>query len=158
MRLSEKDRFMKYVSENEDGCWEWTGFKMSSGYGRFSQAGRNSSQPTELAHRASYRIFNGDPSGTGVMHSCDNPCCVNPEHLSLGTQTDNMRDAKNKGRNASGEAHGRSKLTLIEVNRIRETEGLFQREIAEIFNVSQATVSDIKNGRKWANLVGEYHR
>lgn len=158
MRLSEKERFMKYVSESENGCWEWLGFKMSSGYGRFSQSGRNSSQPTELAHRASYRIFKGGPSGLDVMHSCDNPCCVNPAHLSLGTRTDNMRDAKNKGRNAHGESHGRSKLSLVDVNKIRAETGLFQRELAQLFNVSQATISSIKNGRKWANSLGEYHR
>lgn len=81
-----------------DGCWSWTGEVNSAGYPRLAVY-RNGGRQRLLAHRISYFIATGeDPAFGVVMHACDNPKCTRPEHLSLGTQADNLRDAAKKGR------------------------------------------------------------
>ena len=83
-------RFMEFVSINsKNGCWEWDGV-IRMGYGRFSKDGR-----MQTAHRVSWEIHHGPILGYLVLHKCDNKCCVNPEHLFLGTQRDNVRDMVN---------------------------------------------------------------
>lgn len=84
----------KYVIRRDTKCWEWQGAKTAFGYGRLKLKGE-----AWMAHRLMYTLTKGDiPEGMVVMHSCDNPCCINPEHLSVGTQKDNMEDCKAKGR------------------------------------------------------------
>lgn len=91
---STRFRFYKYIEEKESGCIEWIGGKDPNGYGRFSLSGKG-----DYAHRASYEIFKGPiPTGLCVCHKCDNPRCVNPDHLWLGTQTENIKDRDAKGR------------------------------------------------------------
>jgi len=83
----------RYAINEETGCWEWNG-KLLAGYGVFRW---NSKQ--QKAHRASYEQYKGAiPDGYFVCHSCDNPKCVNPDHLWVGTQSDNIKDAVRKGR------------------------------------------------------------
>ena len=131
-----------------------------NGYGLFKTPYKN-----QLAHRASYRLFNGELDTRDVMHKCDVPNCVNPEHLSLGTRLENMQDAKRKGRMRVGERHGRSKLTNDQVELIRKSNKL-QRELAVEFGITQGHVSCLKNGTKWQNQKlelgitqeGNYHR
>lgn len=151
-RRSEIERFMSHV-DKQSACWLWTAYRMPRGYGHFRQPNTH-----ELAHRAAYRLFIG-PIGDGldVMHACDNPSCVNPAHLSLGTRTDNMRDAKRKGRNARGEAHGRSKLSAADVAAIRSS-AASQSELARAFGVSQPHVSAIRACKKWAASTAEENR
>lgn len=153
MRRSEKARFMSHVKKATDGCWLWTACTMANGYGQFTPAGAKQGEH-ELAHRASYRIFNAAlDEEMDVMHSCDNPSCVNPNHLRLGTRADNMQDAKRKGRTARGEGHGRRKLTADQVREIRLASGS-QREIADSFGIGQGQVSRIRSGARWASLGG----
>lgn len=146
-KIPVKQRFMEKVTISEDGCWYWTAFCMKNGYGLFRFPNGH-----KLAHRVAYSLFNGDlDPKLDVMHSCDNPNCVNPEHLSLGTRLENMADAKKKGRMVKGEKHGRAKLNNEQALAIKNASGC-QKNIAKEFNISQTLVWEIKNGRKWAHL------
>ena len=116
---------------------------MKSGYGFFRTPARH-----ELAHRVSYRLFNGVLDTRDIMHKCDVPKCVNPEHLVLGSRFENMQDAKLKGRLSIGEKHGGSKLTSDQVDLIKQSTKL-QREIAVDFGITQSHVSCLKSGKKW---------
>lgn len=84
---------VKRVLKTETGCWEWQGIMHHSGYGCFKDKGKFT-----YTHRASYAAFHGDASGMFVCHRCDNPRCLNPDHLFLGTHQENMDDMKAKGR------------------------------------------------------------
>lgn len=142
-----EERFMQQVLV-DDGCWEWGATRSRAGYGVIQESGRL----RKFAHRLSYEIFVGDPTGMSVCHHCDNPGCVKPSHLFLGTQADNMRDMRGKGRAARGERNGMAKLTRAEVKRIRELANdgaLSQRQIGNRFGVHQQTVSRIKLGLRW---------
>ena len=143
------DRFNeKYEIVEPGGCWVWMAAADAYGYGKIGIATGRSAR----AHRISWRLHNGPiPNHLYVLHRCDNPCCVNPSHLYLGTQADNMADMVSKGRSSrhgapSGEKNGMAKLTDIQVERIRLLNGaLTQREISKQFGVSQGHVSEIMN-------------
>ena len=150
------DRFwQKVVRRGPDECWEWTGVKDRNGYGQMSISGK-----TKRTHRLSYELQNGPiPSGLHVLHNCDNPSCVNPKHLHLGTHQDNVREMNERGRwNAggpSGERHGMAKLVAEQVLQIRSryaAGGISQRALASEFNVSQRQILDILKQRRWRHL------
>jgi hypothetical protein len=104
-------------SAGDDACWLWTGSKSRKGYGDMGWRGR-----VRKTHRIAYEITHGEfPAEMQVLHSCDNPRCVNPAHLWLGTNQDNMDDMNRKGRGRfpSGEQHGNHKLTDQQVAEIR---------------------------------------
>lgn len=91
-------RFWNRVNKTEDGCWEWTGSKLPTGYGHLKFDNIQT-----YAHRVSWSLCVGEiPDGLCVLHHCDNPCCVKPDHLFLGTMLDNMHDRDAKGRNNKG--------------------------------------------------------
>ena len=147
--MSDKDikRFWSYVKKGK-GCWEWQGglFKYRGGYGQFSVGNRTDKNRTRKAHRVSFELEHGPvPKGQSILHSCDNPPCVRPSHLSAGTPSDNVIDMMSKGRNAA-------KLTKTGVNVIRGlllTTNLTQEVIGKRFGVGQDTVSLIKHGKIW---------
>jgi len=119
-------------------CWEWLRARHEFGYGIFRVAGRK-----EYAHRYSYVLSYGTvPAGLCVMHKCDNPKCVNPRHLAIGTKADNSLDMVKKLR-GSGQ-----KLTPDQVLAIRSLD-LTLREIGEIFGLSETSVSNIKRRKTW---------
>jgi hypothetical protein len=145
-------RFMSLMEYGkQDECWNWKGMKNTNGYGRFSL-----SDSHRLAHRVSFEMFVGPiPSGMNVCHSCDNRICVNPYHLWLGTQSQNLKDASQKGRmfrpNTSGERNGNGKLSLREVYAIRDlvAGGARKNLVAKNFNVSPSTVGEIVANKIW---------
>jgi transposase len=126
-------------------CWEWQRGRHRQGYGQFTRGGR-----TRLAHRAVYELLCGPiPSGMKVLHRCDNPPCVNPVHLFVGTQADNMADMSRKRR--------RHKLTAeqVETAKTLRRAGRTQKAVAEEFGVSVATMGkEAPLGRK---ARGEEH-
>ena len=125
-------------------CWEWSKSRHEFGYGVVSVGGEYTG-----AHRAAYIAWVGPiPKGLLIRHSCDNPPCINPAHLVPGTPKDNMGDAKDRGRNVSGETHGRAKITWEDVDDIRNSKdtGIV---LAERYGLSPAAVYHIWSGRNW---------
>ena len=149
--LSLEQRFWMKVDKREpDECWEWLAGTTGEWYGVFN---RGDSPRVEAAHRFSWEIHNGPiPKGMCVLHHCDNPICVNPRHLFLGTQTDNNHDRDQKERQARGARAGSSKLTKKKVCRVRRLlkEGWSQSKIARLMGVSQVTIHSIDAGKTWA--------
>jgi len=125
-------------------CWEWTGRLNPSGYGDYGSRSRHM-----FAHRLSWTISNGNiPDGFQILHSCDNRICVNPMHLFLGTNYDNVLDRERKGRGnqVKGEKHHKCKITDIQVIELRENyaSGLVtQRQLSKKYGISQAHVGRI---------------
>ena len=144
------DRFHeKYIPEPMSGCWLWTACTATNGYARITVAG-----VSRGGHRVAYELYRGPiPENMQVLHTCDVRCCVNPLHLFLGTQADNITDMINKGRDRclKGENHGSAKLTERQVLDIRAATG-FQREIASRYSITQTLVSYIKNRKAWAHI------
>lgn len=145
-----KDRFMSKVDIAGE-CWIWQGVKLPKGYGVFfvPKAFRDRSAESMTAHRAAYMLFKGKiPEKAIVCHACDNPSCVNPEHLFLGDNSSNMRDCASKGRINT------AKLTpsdVIEIRNSREPVSL----LAQRFGVTGATISAVKRGITHIDLGGE---
>ncbi len=148
-------RFWDKVSiPPEGGCWTWTAAKKDGGYGVIG-VGRDK---LVRAHRMSWELANGPiPDGLFVCHHCDNPSCVNPDHLFLGTPLDNTRDMDNKGRRVSvavrGEKQGLAKLTRNSVIRIRIVAGALPAgKIAKAVGVSKKSVLNVLHGKTWKHV------
>jgi len=136
-----------------DACWEWEGCRGANGYGRvrFDGASHN-------ANRVSWVIRNGPiPAGMHVCHHCDNPGCVNPDHLFLGTPADNAadRDAKGRGGAARGEHAGHAKLDEFSVRVIRRLHkrGIQKRVLGRVFGVHETTVHYICVRKTWRHVA-----
>lgn len=138
----------KVDRRGSDECWEWTAGKDGDGYGWMRSGGRATS-----VHRASWEIHRGPiPEGLSVCHKCDNRACVNPAHLWIGTNADNTRDRYVKGRSASGEHVGTSKLTKADVASIRKlysAGGYSKRKLGVMFDVSDTLIRYIVRGQYW---------
>ena len=147
---SDQCRFLSYVNV-ADSCWIWTGGINRRGYGKFSLFPIKSIS----AHRASYILFNGEiPEGKCVCHQCDNPRCVKPAHLWIGTTQENTQDMINKGRSLHGENHLKAKITKEDVLKIRElgSKGMAQWKIGEMFNLTAGHVNNIIKKRAWQHV------
>lgn len=142
------ERFWSNVTKTKN-CWIWKGYTHPTGYGAI----HNGSSMIG-AHRLSYIINKGKiPNGLCVLHHCDNPGCVNPNHLWLGTRGDNNTDRKNKNRSACGESNPKSKLQKNQVIRIFRSYDKTDKELAEKYSVSQQTISCIRTGRSWSHVT-----
>jgi HNH endonuclease len=139
------------IPENKNDCWVYKGNKLH-GYGRI-RAGNK----TILAHRFSYEYYkNKIPNEMCVLHKCDRPSCVNPQHLFLGTQADNVYDmvSKNRQNTARGEKHIHARLTVDQVREIKLKlkNGIRASELAREFNICGTAISKIKLGRTWKHV------
>lgn len=146
-----EDRFWRFVEKSE-GCWLWTGSKSKRGYGHFKVS--TALSPTR-SHQFSWKLHFGEiPEGLWVLHTCDIPACVNPDHLFLGTALDNVRDMISKGRQnwVGGGPSSRSKLTSDQVKAIRRlhaTGDFLHRDLAEMFGIDRSNITRVINGRHY---------
>lgn len=127
-------------------CWPWLAAKDWDDYGMFKSGGIQM-----RAHRVSWCLRHGDPGTLCVLHRCDNPRCVNPEHLFVGGNIDNIRDRDAKGRTSRGERHRFAKLTEMGVRVIRRS-SLSTCKLAAVFRVHQTTVWEAKFGKGWQHV------
>jgi hypothetical protein len=159
---------MEYVHDSSEpgACWTWAGFTNAKGYARFGIGyARN------YAHRVSFKLFVGPiPAGLEVCHTCDNPSCVNPKHLFVGTQDDNAQDMVEKGRSAKGaksgsyrhpekrpcgERNAQHKLTDVQVLEIRsryQAGGVSQQALAIEYGVCQPNIGCIVRREHWKHI------
>lgn len=149
-------RFWDRVQKQDgDGCWEWQGARTIMHYGYLSTGRRNR---TIGAHRVSWTLTHGAiPDGMCVLHRCDNPPCVRPSHLFLGSQADNVADMVAKGRQHYGENTGGVVLTDGQVGDILKEYATRARSVlslAEQYGVEEATLRAIVNGQTWTHVEG----
>lgn len=142
-------RFMAYVSpEPNSGCWLWTGSYGTTGYGQFSMSLR-----PQKAHRVSWLLHRGAiPRGSFVLHRCDNPACVNPEHLELGSHQKNMNDMRERGHARGGCPTGNPKITEAQAQEIRRrhAEGESYTTLKAAFGLrSKSSIGNIVHNRTW---------
>ena len=156
-RKSGEERFWLYVNKDcENGCWEWNGKSCTiDGYGRIKSGGK-----MIRTHRISYDLHHPltkpiQDIKLSVLHACDNPKCVNPQHLRLGTPQENTNDMVERERHAIGEQHGSAKLTELQVLEIREryiNEKISHKKLGQEYKVGKTTISDIINRKRWTHL------
>lgn len=148
-----KERFEKYVVCG-NGCWLWSGHVDKDGYGRIRQGSK--SEPLLRSHRVSYELYVGSiPPGMMVCHSCDNPPCVRPSHLFIGSAVDNVRDMIFKKRDKiRGSSQSQSKLSDSDVRDIRLFSPMItQKSLASHFGVSQGLISHVLTGNNWRHVA-----
>ena len=149
------ERFWAKVDKTDpSGCWIWKGCRTSAGYGQIRTGGLKDGKAL-YAHRMMWETIYGNiPESMEVLHKCDNPSCVNPTHLFLGTQADNINDCVRKGRfnRPFGENHPKAILTQKQVQGIREAT-LSQRKLAHIYGVSRGAIQGILSKRNWRKEV-----
>lgn len=170
----DRERFeAKYEKRSPDECWPWRAATTDRGYGACRLGSRpDGSRGTFYAHRIAWTFANGPiPDGLFVCHHCDNPACCNPAHLFVGTNTDNLRDAAQKGRTARGERsgththpesvlrgerNGNATLTAQKVRDIRRryaAGNVGQRALAKAFGVSRSLIGHVVHRRAWAHIA-----
>ena len=148
---SEKDqlRFESKIDKSGE-CHLWMAATWSKGYGQFTLNGKN-----HRAHRVSYQNYNGDVGDMQVLHRCDNPRCVNPEHLFLGTNLDNRQDSYDKGRGNTGSRNGNAVLNEEKVSEIRKlwkTGNYIKAELSRKFKISPSVIGGLVESKGWKHV------
>lgn len=145
----------KWEIDKETGCWVWFASTAGRGYGQIKIP---KTRKQIYAHRLSYMIHKGEiPDDKEVCHTCDNPQCVRPSHLFLGSRKDNLQDMKSKGRHLNGSRNSQSKLTDVKVRQIHiDSKSMSQSKLAKCYGVSQGTIWKILNGIRWEHIYNEF--
>ena len=151
-----KRKIKKQTIIGKDGCLLWSGYKDKNGYGIMNMKSKN-----RKVHRVVYYLtFGSIPDGMFICHTCDNPSCINPDHLFLGTPNDNVQDMVRKGRGRiggkphPGQKNGMSKLTNEDVLFIRKNyKTIKYKEIAKMFGVSISCIQRICLNKSWTHLL-----
>ncbi len=154
LRATPEQAFAMYcVVNSETECIEWQGSRDSSGYGTISIFGKN-----VKAHREALRRSGVEVDGYFVLHSCDNPSCVNVDHLRVGTAQDNADDMTSRGRQARGWRNARRKLSDADVDAIRLSDAA-AADLARTYGVSRQHIYKIRSGiqRPWRTVIGPVH-
>lgn len=164
-RQKPEERFWSKVNKSDSGCWLWTGAKTGNGYGGFSIGAKGENYQEWRAHRYSWFLTHGDiPEGMNVCHRCDNPQCVNPDHLFLGTTADNVADKLSKGRQSKGEQVAGAKLTREDVLTIRrlyqedaseKSRRYSSRKLAKMYGVNKSAILAVIHRKSWLHVTGE---
>lgn len=144
-RIPSEHKFYAKI-EKSNGCWKWIGSFDRDGYPLFWDG---DIQKMKRGHQYSYELHHGERNGKCVMHTCDNPSCVNPAHLVLGSHADNCADKIAKDRHAKGETQGSSKLTEADVKVIKSRRSESYKIICEDFGLVPSTVYRIWNNQSW---------
>ncbi len=155
-RVPLETRFWQFVQKSTD-CWLWTGKLSKSGYGRIVSGGSvTKGAKTLRAHRVSWELaFGSIPDGLQVLHHCDNPRCVRPDHLFLGSHIDNMVDRNAKGHYPRGVRHPNAKLTddaIREIRRLYAAGGFRQQDLADRYGVNQTLIGFIVRRIYWRHV------
>jgi hypothetical protein len=149
--MTRYERFTRWVRVDPvTGCWLWEGLRSTDGYGKVTLNKRSM-----RAHRAVWELTRGPiPEGMFVLHRCDTPLCVNPEHLFVGSQKENRQDCARKGRTARGSGHFKTALTADGVMEIRRlvSRGRPPREVADQFGISVSSVGNLAARRSWKHV------
>lgn len=143
-----------HMPEPMSGCWLWIGSVTSHGYGKMGRMLRDKKTIMKAAHRFSWEHHHGPiRDGLCVLHKCDNTYCVNPDHLFLGTQADNVTDMHTKGRCGApkGIRHYAAKLTESDIHAIKISDKK-QSELARDFGVAPCTISGVRSGKYWKHI------
>lgn len=146
---TDEERFWSKVAitANPDKCWFWQAGILDSGYGQFKYKGKN-----RRAHQLSFYFTNGYYAKPCVLHSCDNPSCVNPKHLREGTNADNSRDMIARNRNSKGERHYYAKLNKKQVIEIFYSR-LKPKALVRKYKIGASTISAIKRKTAWKHIT-----
>lgn len=150
-----QDRFWSKVRKT-DTCWLWLAQLNTQGYGVFHYHRRGHPayrSPQIYAHRLSWMFENGQfPEGLEIIHKCDTPACINPDHLTIGTHGENMRDMVYKKRHQYGENHALAKLNVDVIRQIRN-DPRSSRKAAPDYRIAASTIRGIRNGRHWKHVT-----
>ena len=139
----------RYMPEPMSGCWLYLGMLDAEGYG-FIRKGIGKS---EQAHRESWRRYKGViPEGIKVLHKCDNPCCINPDHLFLGTQLENIKDRDQKGRVAKGKIHYKATVLTEELVKWILNSDLSNSELSKLCGVSRKYIGGVRRREVWKHI------
>lgn len=148
------DKLMSRISKAQSGCWEWTWGLSNAGYGRLGYKGKN----TQASRVMWIAVHGSIPNGLWVLHRCDNPKCINPDHLFLGTRKDNIDDMVRKGRGNAlrGAESNKAKLTEEIVRQIRKEHhhsGIGFRPLGRKYGVSDMAIRKLISGQSWKHIT-----